>query len=64
MVVCYPMKGYQAHIYFSNDMGKKLKQLAKINRRSISAEVVIAVEAHLALSKPTLLLDAAKKASK
>lgn len=36
----------EAHIYFPLDVFEKLKKLAAKNRRTISAEVVIAVEKH------------------
>lgn len=44
------------HIYFPPEVFKAMKKLAAINRRTLSAEMVIATEAHLALNKPTLLL--------
>lgn len=44
------------HIYFPPAIFDRMKQLAELNRRSMSAEVIIAVEEHLALNKPTLLL--------
>jgi len=50
------------HIYFPPAVFDRMKQLATLNRRSMSAEVIIAVEEHLTLNKPTLLL--ADKASK
>lgn len=49
------------HIYFPPAIFREVKRLAGITRRSISAEIVIAVETHLAVNKPTLLLDAAKR---
>jgi hypothetical protein len=51
------------HIYFPPEVFAGIKTLAGTNRRSISAEIVIAVEEHLALNKPTLML-AAKKGKK
>lgn len=38
-----------AHIYFPPKVMTELKKLAKRNRRSVSAEVVIAVEKHIEL---------------
>lgn len=50
------------HIYFPPEVFKGIKHLAGLTRRSISAEIVIAVEAHLTLNKPTLALATAKTA--
>lgn len=44
------------HIYFPPTVFEKMKQLAGLNRRTMSAEMVIAAEAHLMFNKPTLLL--------
>lgn len=44
------------HIYFPPEVFSGIKQLAGLNRRSISAEIVMAVESHLTVNKPTLLL--------
>lgn len=49
------------HIYFPPEVFKSIKKLAGLQRRSISAEIVIAVESHLALNKPTLLLASREK---
>ncbi len=40
------------HIYFPTNVLQKLKKLAERNRRSVSAEIVIAVESHIGNSKP------------
>ncbi len=40
-------KTTDTHIYFPTDLHKKLKALAKKNRRTISAEAVIAIEDHV-----------------
>ncbi len=37
-------KQLEAHVYFPADVGRKLKEMTKRNRRSLSAEIVIAVE--------------------
>lgn len=39
------------HIYFPPAVFKGIKKLAAENRRSVSAEIVIAVESHIANSK-------------
>lgn len=39
------------HIYFPPAVSEAIKKLAKQNRRSISAEVIIAVEKHVAENK-------------
>lgn len=52
------------HIYFPGAVFEAIKRLAGINRRSISAEIVIAVEGHLTLNKPTLLLAAQEQGLK
>jgi len=51
------MKGQtrDTHIYFPEIVFKGIKQLAAINRRSVSAEIVIAVEGHLSANKPALI---------
>lgn len=50
------------HIYFPPEVFKGVKRLAELQRRSISAQIVMAVEEHLTLNKPTLLLaDRPKK---
>jgi hypothetical protein len=56
-------KGKDAHINFPLPLYEQLRKLAAINRRPINTEIVIAVESHLTLNKPTLLL-AARKARK
>ncbi len=35
------------HVYFPKEMHEALKRLAETNRRSLSAEVIIAVEKHI-----------------
>ncbi len=39
------------HIYFPREVYEALKKQADINRRSLTAEVVIAVEKHIAEAK-------------
>lgn len=39
-----PKDKKEAHVYFDDKTFKRLKRLADFNRRSISAEIVIAVE--------------------
>lgn len=47
------------HIYFPPEVFRDIKRLAGTHRRSISGEIVIAVEGYLTLHKPTLLLSKA-----
>lgn len=39
------------HIYFPPKLSEAIKKLAKANRRSVSAEVIMAVEAHLKIAR-------------
>jgi hypothetical protein len=39
------------HIYFPSTVFQQMKRLAEKNRRSMSAEIVIAVENHIALAE-------------
>jgi hypothetical protein len=49
----HPMKREtkDVHIYFPVNVLQKLKKLAERNRRSVSAEIVIAVESHVGNDK-------------
>jgi predicted DNA-binding protein len=39
------------HIYFPPKVYEQIKKLAKENRRTVSAEIVMAVEGHLAAAQ-------------
>jgi len=39
------------HIYFPVKVLNEIKKLARVNRRSVSAEIVIAAEEHVAKTK-------------
>lgn len=41
----------EAHIYFPKEVYEALRELAQRNRRSVTAEVIIAVEKRLAMEK-------------
>jgi mRNA-degrading endonuclease RelE of RelBE toxin-antitoxin system len=41
------------HIYFPVKVLNSIKKLAETNRRTVSAEIVIAAERHVEASKPT-----------
>jgi hypothetical protein len=41
------------HIYFPVKVLNDIRKLAAVNRRTVSAEIVIAAERHVEASKPT-----------
>jgi len=38
---------HEAHLYIPKDIYRKLRALADKNRRTVNAEITIAIEAHL-----------------
>jgi len=38
---------HEAHLYIPKDIYRKLKALAEKNRRTVNAEITIAIEVHL-----------------